>query len=188
MIRFLGFFFLNYPCTLPVSCWWSEPGEGVQEFRINWGCGKGVHFSRQPLFIPDFPCERQLLLNCFHSPMNTHNARARHQVCAIVRFLRGVYVTTHRPLCFPSFPAHTDRLKCKSKVVHMCVWGTATKKSAAPLKKPTGCPHQTDHWFLSSVITVPWTILVQPDYGLDSKLLVIVSVSMERVEVACREW
>lgn len=67
------------------------------------------------------------------------------------------------------------------------VCATATRKSAAPLRIPTGCPHHSDHSSLSSVITVRRTILVQSDYGLDSKLPGIVNVSMERVEVACKE-
>jgi len=67
------------------------------------------------------------------------------------------------------------------------VHATATRKSATLLRIPTGCPHHSDHRFLSSVITAHRPILVQSDYGLDSKLPGIVRVSMERLEVACKK-
>lgn len=69
----------------------------------------------------------------------------------------------------------------------MCMCAATTRKSATLLKLPTGCPHHSDHRFLSFVIMIHRTILVQSDYGLDSNLPGMVNVSMERVVVACKE-
>lgn len=58
--------------------------------------------------------------------------------------LHGDRVVTVFPIILYT---HTDNPKWKSKVVCvcMCVCATATRKSAAPLRIPTGRPHHSDH-------------------------------------------